>query len=242
MQRWWSSFCLVFAVGFLGVCLQISPVSASTFYSVRDGDTLASIAKDRGIDESGIRQANPNLVGSGVQPGQVLILPEAGESLDRAPAQGRVLTNADVAAEAKAQSAKRKTMASRTGRLASRGLVGLHGIISTAVRFMGVPYRWAGTTASGFDCSGFTQRVFHINGVSLPRIASDQYWKGRQVAREHLSIGDLVFFSTYGPGATHVGIYMGGGNFIHASSSHGVTISSLGDSYWAKRYFGASRP
>ncbi|MBV9717716.1 MAG: C40 family peptidase [Candidatus Eremiobacteraeota bacterium] len=120
----------------------------------------------------------------------------------------------------------------RTSRIAQR-------LTSSALRFLGVPYVFGGTTASGFDCSGFVQHVFALLGVELPRTADAQYDVGRP-ALGGPRPGDLVFFDTYG-GVSHVGIYLGGGQFVHASSSHGVMVSRLSESYWASRYVGAKR-
>ncbi|HEX2927378.1 MAG TPA: NlpC/P60 family protein [Ruminiclostridium sp.] len=114
-------------------------------------------------------------------------------------------------------------------------------LISTAKSFTGVPYVWGGTTPSGFDCSGFTQYVFARSGISLPRTAAEQFNAGTYISNVDLRAGDLVFFTTYKPGPSHLGIYLGNGNFIHASSSNGVTISSLSNSYFAQRYIGARR-
>lgn len=115
------------------------------------------------------------------------------------------------------------------------------GIIKEAKRYMGVPYVWGGTTPKGFDCSGFIQYVWQRNGVSIPRTADIQYLTGKKVSRWSLQPGDLVFFTTYEPGASHNGIYMGNNQFIHASSSRGVTISDLNEDYWKIRYYGACR-
>jgi len=109
-----------------------------------------------------------------------------------------------------------------------------------AMRFLGVPYVFGGTSTSGFDCSGYVQHVFAMLGVHVPRTADAQYYAGRRIAGTMVA-GDLVFFQTYAPGPSHVGIYLGNDRFVHASSSHGVTVSSLHDSYWAARYLGAKR-
>jgi cell wall-associated NlpC family hydrolase len=108
-----------------------------------------------------------------------------------------------------------------------------------AMRFIGTPYVFGGTSPSGFDCSGYTQHIFAMLGIHLPRTADAQYYAGQRI-RGEMSVGDLVFFQTYEPGPSHVGIYLGGGRFIH-SSSHGVMISRLADSYWSSRYLGAKR-
>jgi peptidoglycan DL-endopeptidase CwlO len=114
-------------------------------------------------------------------------------------------------------------------------------LIAIARQFIGAPYVFGATGPNGFDCSGFTQYVFSQAGVQLFRAADDQYTQGRSVSRDVLHAGDLVFFSTYEPGPSHVGIYMNNGYFIHAGSSTGVTISHLSNRYWAARYIGAKR-
>ncbi|TCL37195.1 cell wall-associated NlpC family hydrolase [Anaerospora hongkongensis] len=114
-------------------------------------------------------------------------------------------------------------------------------IILTAQRYQGVPYVWGGTSPGGFDCSGFTQYVFALNGVNLPRTADVQFEVGIPVRYGQLQPGDLVFFSTYEPGPSHNGIYLGSGRFISASSSRGVAIDRLDSDYWSSRYLGARR-
>lgn len=114
-------------------------------------------------------------------------------------------------------------------------------IEATAKDYMGVPYVWGGTSPSGFDCSGYIQYVFKQNGISMPRTAAEQYNVGTSVSKGNLQKGDLVYFTTYKAGPSHVGIYLGNGQFINASSSKGVSIASLSSSYWANRYIGAKR-
>jgi cell wall-associated NlpC family hydrolase len=114
-------------------------------------------------------------------------------------------------------------------------------IITTAKKYIGVPYVWGGSTPSGFDCSGFVQYVFNAHGISLPRTSKQQYGVGTYVSKANLKAGDLVFFDTEGSGISHLGIYIGNNQFIHASSSKGVIITSLSNTYWAPRYYGAKR-
>jgi cell wall-associated NlpC family hydrolase len=109
-----------------------------------------------------------------------------------------------------------------------------------AMRFLGTPYSFGGTTSGGFDCSGYVQHVFAMLGFHLPRTADAQFASAHRIL-DAMRPGDLVFFQTYERGASHVGIYLGNDRFIHSSSSHGVVVSSLQDHYWSARYLGAKR-
>ncbi|WP_050182642.1 C40 family peptidase [Domibacillus robiginosus] len=113
-------------------------------------------------------------------------------------------------------------------------------LVNVAKKYMGVPYVWGGNTPSGFDCSGFLKYVYQeSNKITIPRTVAEIYTKGTRVSTPQ--VGDLVFFETYKPGASHAGIYIGNNEFIHSSSSKGVGISSMKNSYWSQRYLGAKR-
>lgn len=118
-----------------------------------------------------------------------------------------------------------------------------YSLTGTALSLRGTPYRNGGIDPkTGFDCSGFTQYVFSQHGLSLPREVRDQYRSGKDVRPEELVAGDLLFFSTTAPGATHVGIAIGGDAFVHAPSSTGVVrVERLSASYWSQRFLGARR-
>lgn len=114
-------------------------------------------------------------------------------------------------------------------------------ILATARKYTGVPYQFGGTTPKGFDCSGFVQYVFAKNNAQIPRSADEQFKIGKSVKPGALEEGDLVFFATYEKGASHCGIYVGGGKFIHVSTKKGVRVDELKDAYWQPRYLGAKR-
>jgi NlpC/P60 family len=104
-----------------------------------------------------------------------------------------------------------------------------------------VRYRYGGTTKRGVDCSSYTgQLISSVFGHTLPRTAREQYRVTQRVSRSELAEGDLVFFNTRG-GVSHVGVYLGNGYFTHSSSHSGVTISSLDEAYYSKKYIGAGR-
>jgi len=117
-------------------------------------------------------------------------------------------------------------------------------IIDYAKKFLGIKYKWGGTTTKGFDCSGYVKYVYNKFGIALGRTSRNQANNGTYVKKADLKVGDLVFFDTDGGKnrINHVGIYMDGGKFIHASSSHKkVVISSLGSGFYAKSYMTARR-
>ena len=113
------------------------------------------------------------------------------------------------------------------------------GVVGIAMQYLGTPYVWGGASPGGFDCSGFAMYVYAQMGVSLPHNAAMQYnTVGSYVPRDQLQPGDLVFFDGLG----HMGIYIGGGQFIHAPHTGDVVkISSLSDSWYAATYVGAKR-
>ncbi|EOO3082516.1 bifunctional murein DD-endopeptidase/murein LD-carboxypeptidase, partial [Escherichia coli] len=105
----------------------------------------------------------------------------------------------------------------------------------------GVRYRLGGSTKKGIDCSGFVQRTFREQfGLELPRSTYEQQEMGKSVSRSNLRTGDLVLFRA-GSTGRHVGIYIGNNQFVHASTSSGVIISSMNEPYWKKRYNEARR-
>ena len=140
--------------------------------------------------------------------------------------------------------------------LAERGLIGqlqelrhdvadrTSDLISTAMGFIGVPYRRGGNNAeTGFDCSGFVRAIYEqAKGMVLPRKASEQAAATEVIDKKDLQPGDLVFFNTMRRAFSHVGIYVGDGKFIHAPRSGAqVRVEDMGVAYWARRFNGARR-
>ncbi len=120
----------------------------------------------------------------------------------------------------------------------SNGTLGQQAV-QIAMRYLGVPYVWGGASPSGFDCSGLTMYAYAQLGVSLSHYTGDQWNAGPHVSRDQLQPGDLVFFT---PSLGHMGMYIGGGSFIHAPHTGDVVkISSLGDSWYSSQYQGAVR-
>lgn len=163
----------------------------------------------------------------------------AGQKIAKRPA----VQSAHRSKNTRVASARRSTSLRNANRSTSSGTSAGESVVRIASRFKGVRYRWGGSSRSGFDCSGFTRYVFRQRtGVVLPHSASAQFRKGVPVSRGELKPGDLVFFQTYRRGASHVGIYIGNGKFIHASSAGGrVRVDSLNDGYYRRRYVGARR-
>jgi len=129
------------------------------------------------------------------------------------------------------------------GQQASSAPVKLNGqvgqLLSFASNFLGVPYTWGGTYPQ-FDCSSYVQYVYGHFGINLARVTWDQYSQGQSVSKDSLQTGDLVFFSTYQIGPSHVGIYIGDGMMINSSNS-GVSYASIDSQYWSSKYYGARR-
>jgi cell wall-associated NlpC family hydrolase len=232
-------------------------VSDAQTYTVAPGDTVASIARAHDMTVAELARLN-QLEGTDVKPGTVLLLDAQSarppDAADAAAARKRALAaeaafvpkqeGTDLAVWAPGTSTGKieadksvlrrlaEGIANRTSAIAAR-------LTKSALRFLGVPYVFGGTTTQGFDCSGYVQHVFAMLGIQIPRTADAQYAAGHKVKK--IEPGDLVFFQTYTPGPSHVGIYLGKGRFVHSSSSHGVEVSELHDAYWSARYLGAKR-
>jgi len=118
----------------------------------------------------------------------------------------------------------------------------VHSLLVTALSLRGTPYRNGGSDPDGFDCSGFTQYVFAQHGVALARDVRDQFQQGQAVDSRELTPGDLVFFRTTDTSVSHVAIFVGRDEFVHAPSSSGIVrVERLSAPYWSRRFVGARR-
>lgn len=202
---------------------------ATQMHRVRQGDTLWSMSRRYGATPEHLAAMN------GISTDAILPL---GKTL-KVPANraGGASTGGPVTAEAVSGAAR-----GRLAALPSRGEQWTSSLLTLSKRYLGTRYRWGGTTPAGFDCSGFIYYVYGRMGVALPRTTFQMFEAGVSVPRDALSPGDILFFHTIRPGASHAGIYLGDDRFAHASSSaRRVLITSMDDDYYAARYLGARR-
>jgi peptidoglycan DL-endopeptidase LytE len=192
-------------------------------YKVRKGDTLDRVALKFGLEKDDLLESNTNM-DKRLAPGRTLLIPkivETGKEDEYVDLSSRFL----------------KSWKTNEERFM---------LVKVAKSFMGAPYRYGGDSVRGLDCSAFVKKIYDIFDVQLPRSARDQFKVGPKIAREELTVGDLVFFRTkrYVKYPTHVGIYIGDGNFIHSSSAHykmGVKIDSLQSDFYYKTFLGGTR-
>lgn len=198
---------------------------AATYHVVQQKETLWGISRIYGLTVDELYQLN-GLNSDLIYPGQTLIVSkdDAEEEVVEKDAAGESsLTDSEVDQET----------ADEATSLASQ-------ILDFAKTFIGTPYKSAGSSPGGFDCSGFTSYVYKQFNIDLPRVAQDQYNFGKIVSSSEAKPGDLVAFAQNGY-IHHVGIYMGNGEFIHSSSTEGVVITKTNDAYWGPRLLGFSR-
>ncbi|MBN1500249.1 MAG: C40 family peptidase [Spirochaetes bacterium] len=112
-------------------------------------------------------------------------------------------------------------------------------ILETAKKYIGVKYAYGGSSNTGFDCSGFVMYIYGLHDIKLSHSSSAQYYAAKKITKKEARPGDLVFFTTYKKGPSHVGIYMGSDEFIHSpSTGKKVQVASINNSYWKKRIIG----
>lgn len=217
-------------------------------YKVKKGDTITKISKKTGISIAMIKRLNG--LGKGkLKVGQVLALHEVDGDVDKnAKIPSRPsLRYADLLNEKEYEQSLAELTEQDDASLRQQVAPDFNAdnvklLKAKAFGFLGTRYRFGGTSRSGLDCSAFVQKVFNEMDVPLPRTAREQFEKGEVVNRGDMQKGDLVFFRTYAPFPSHVGIYLGGNRMIHASSrDRRVVISSFDTPYYRSRFIGAKR-
>jgi LysM repeat protein len=238
------------STGTNGIIRNIRHEKPSIRYIVKDGDSIEELSKRFGIPIDSIKEAN-YLTDYMVKAGDILIIPDTKYEKESVIQAGLItgktnhqdlnipneLNNSSRSFE---ESTRNYTQNDDTNNSID---LTTNRIINTALMFLGVPYKFGGSSPStGLDCSAYVKKVFGILNIDLPRTARDIYNVGKYIQKSQLAIGDLVFFRTYARYPTHVGIYLGDNKFIHASSkSKMVTIDDLDLNYYKRRYIGARR-
>jgi len=220
---------LVLLVSCVLVMLLVPVALASgTYYTVKNGDSLWTIARKNNTAVDRIVKLN-NLKSDLLQPGMHLLV--SGQS---------TAVNTATPSRAATPKVNYQPTVSRSG----SAITG-QDIVALGAQYLGTPYHYGGSGPGGFDCSGFVSYCYRQFGYQLPRTAAGMAGVGTVVSKEDLVCGDLVLFQgTAGSyGITHVGIYVGSGQFIHSSSTsgRGVVYSSVDDSYYSAHYYGGRR-
>jgi peptidoglycan DL-endopeptidase LytE len=239
--------------------LEVSALTSSSAktYTVQSGDYLSKIGQKFDVYVAELKEWN-NLSSDVIYPGQVLKVSASGDTTTQPKPttngtiytvqSGDTLSHIAVRYDVSVSQIKSwnglKSDTIYVGQKLSMGSSSDNGdssqtsnVVDVAKKYIGTPYKWGGTTPSGFDCSGFIYYVFNQAGTSISRTNTEGYYS-KSTAISNPKPGDLVFFkNTYKSGISHMGIYLGNGEFIHASDN-GVVVSKLSNTYWSPRFAG----
>ncbi len=208
-------------------------------YLVVPGDNLISIARDFGTTPEEIKSAN-GLKSNRIKSGQILNIPVPKSALaktEKAPIteSARAARSETYMSAAKAELGEDQAGDSEASSTRLR-------LVEAGFQFLGVRYRFGGSSRTGLDCSGLVKTLFSKFNIDLPRSSREQFQQGERVSRDELKPGDLVFFSSGGSQPTHVGIYVGDNKFLHAArKARQVIVSDLNKIWYTMRYLGARR-
>jgi LysM repeat protein len=208
------------------------PPAETETYIVKKGETLHSISISAGISVAEIKRLN-RLVSTALKTGQALLLPrvEREEDFEEEGDMEETLP------EPVTQKEEQKQEITLPGKPREESSEEKNLLVRVVKTFLGVPYRLGGSTLKGIDCSAFVKKIYEIFNVHLPRTAREQFRFGKKVDKGQLEKGDLVFFKTRRGENTHVGIYIGNNEFVHASShSKEVKIDNLEAPYFNQRF------
>jgi peptidoglycan DL-endopeptidase LytE len=236
----------------------------STTYTVKSGDTLWKIANSIGMTVSELKSMN-GLSNDSIRIGQMLVIKSNANHFEPSSTSKNTYmvksgdTLWSIATQHQLSISQLKTYnqlssdiiyVNQVLKLTSNGTETLPPLetsvskidmlINEAKKYLGVPYKWGGSTPEGFDCSGYLNYVYSHAGVSIPRTVATIWNETKSVSTPN--VGDIVFYNTTGSGASHAGIYIGNNKFIGSQSSTGVAIVDMNSSYWSTKYLGARTP
>ncbi len=212
-----------------------------TAYTVKKGDNIWRIAKKFDISVEELKEIN-GLTSNSLKTGRKIVVSKSASDAKEPEDIKTIQANYDRKATPVITSARLAEVKeiSNSNDLSKMSMK--ERLILFAKKMLHLPYKFGGNGSFGLDCSAYVQRVYGVAGIELPRSAREQFRIGESVDKEDLATGDLVFFRTYAPFPSHVGIYLGNNLFIHASTrSKKITIDSLESPYYLKRFIGAKR-